>query len=130
VEDVEEANRRWNDLWKGNNDEVDRRIRETQNRLLDKCVRKYTLDWRDVEMRPYPNDERATYYHVQFTLTLIATRELLCTWTEWVRIPGGHTHLGCVGSKLLDAPSGFSGEALLEYARNASGLEFAAPPVV
>jgi hypothetical protein len=128
--DVNEADKQWEQLWRENIDEVDRRIREEQDRLSDKCARKYALDWHDVARRLYPGGEDASYYDVQFNLTEASIREVLDTWTEWVRITGGHSQYGCQGSTAFTAARELSSGNLRERARNASGLAFAAPPTV
>lgn len=134
--DVAKADADWWRMWKEINDEVDRRIRDTQARLRQRCPRpieadfKCVLKWRDLDMRAYPGGESATYYNVEFTLTSLTTGEVLGTGTAWVRIPGGHTHYGCQGSKILEAPSGLSGDDLLSFAKNASGFAFTSPPNV
>jgi hypothetical protein len=88
------------------------------------------LKWHDIERRPYPNGERATYYNVQFVLTDLDGKQL-GTWTAWVRFAGGHTHYGAVGSKLIRIEPGTCSteQALVECAKNQSGFQYSGPPV-
>ena len=89
------------------------------------------LKWKDFQMIAYPGGELATYYQVRFNLSEAAgTGRELATWTAWVRVPGGHTHYGHLGSKLIevDLDACSPGAKLVECAQRAAGQEFAQPP--
>jgi hypothetical protein len=90
------------------------------------------LKWKDFQMIAYPGGERATYYNVRFNLSEAGTGKELATWTAWVRLPGGHTHYGHLGSKLIevDPDSCSPGANLVECAQRAAGQDFAQPPAV
>ena len=98
--------------------------------VILRCSRKgkttMLLKWHDTARRPYPNGEKATYYTVDFKLTDNRTNETVATWSEEVRVPGGHTHYGCLGSKLIevDFDKLTSTEQVIEYVRSQCGLEF------
>jgi len=106
-----------------------------QNVVLD-CSdkRAMLIQWHDTSKRPYPSGEMATYYTVQFKVTDNAAQKVVATWSEEVRVPGGHTHYGCMGSKLVDVNSDEfpSLEATVEYLRRQVNLEFTSdhPPTL
>jgi len=107
------------------------RIRKVTDKVRD-CPQEVTLNlkWKDMEKIPYPNNERATYYNVRFKLTIVDSSEEIATWTEWIRVPGGHTHYGAEGWKtikvrLSDYPTK---DELVAHAKRESGLEFTASP--
>jgi hypothetical protein len=57
-----------------------------------------TLTYKDFEKKAYPCGERASYYNVRFKLHVQVTGEKIDEWTAWVKLAGGHTQYGCLGS--------------------------------
>lgn len=57
-----------------------------------------TLNYKDFEMKAYPCGELASYYNVRFKLYRPGTGEQIDEWTAWVKLAGGHTQYGCLGS--------------------------------
>jgi hypothetical protein len=86
------------------------------------------LVWKDIDKQPYPNGELATYYDLQLKLTDVTANKELATWTEWVRIPGGHTHYGDLGFKQFDLSKCPTPDKPVECAKRELGQEFASPP--
>ncbi len=84
----------------------------------------------DVAKVAYPNGESATYYDVRFALTWGDLE--LTSWTEWVRVPGGHTHYGYLRSwtvAVAESDLALLSEQELEMlAKDKIEVEVAEPP--
>jgi hypothetical protein len=114
------------EAWKARYEAVQRSYKEKSNATNTIT---YDVEWNDIDMIAYPpGEELATYYNVQFNLTSANTGENIATWTNWIRVPGGHTHYGAYGWMQIEANPCDTLDQLINLAEVESGLEFTEQP--
>ncbi len=111
----------------------DYRVYRPKDRGLVKagCCPKAVLEieWHDIVKIPYPPEFHGTYYEIELKVSEVSPEpKLLATSNAWVRIPGGHTHYGCIGAKVLELPlddlENLGPDGVMGWAKTEIGMEF------